>query len=124
MLQYQLADGSIFYLNHLISFVFIIGYVVLLFKLFYGGQVDKVKHSGVCAGIMFVILNVLGLIHMLSLWWVAPVITLAIGIGKEFVDLLNPKKHLFDWYDILADTSGIAIITIVYICSFLLYVDM
>lgn len=62
---------------------------------------DKLKHIVVSA-IITVILNL-----FLS-WWVAGVITLAIGVGKEVYDKVS-KKGYAEWKDLLADLVGILI---------------
>lgn len=41
--------------------------------------------------------------------WAAILITLAIGIGKEYIIDLWIRKTKADWYDILADSVGILI---------------
>lgn len=124
MLQFKGEDGSIFFLNHLISFLVTCGYVYLLAFLFSKSKKDKLIHSAVSAGITFVLFNLFGIIKLLDYWWIVPIVTLIIGIAKEFIDLLNKKKRLFDARDILADISGIVAVTAVYIFSFLMYVDM
>lgn len=39
--------------------------------------------------------------------WVAILITLIIGVGKEYIYDLWINKNKADWYDILADVVGI-----------------
>lgn len=124
MLQFRGSDGSVFFLNHLISFVTTCGYVGLLVFLFSKSKKDKLLHSVVSAVITFVLFNFFGIIKLLNYWWLVPIIVLLIGIGKEFVDLANKKKRLFDVRDILADISGIIAVTAIYVFSFLMYVDM
>jgi len=52
-------------------------------------------------------------------WWYAPLGALAVGIWKEFKDLFNPKKRLFDWWDLIADLAGISVIVWIYVFSFI-----
>lgn len=47
-------------------------------------------------------------INLLLPWWVAALITLAIGIGKEVYDKVS-KKGCAEWEDLLADLVGILI---------------
>jgi Na+-translocating ferredoxin:NAD+ oxidoreductase RnfD subunit len=63
--------------------------------------IDKYKHIVVSA-IICVALN------LLLPWWVAALITLAIGIGKEVYDKVS-KKGCAEWKDLLADLVGILI---------------
>lgn len=62
---------------------------------------DKLKHIVVSA-IMAVVLN------LILPWWVAGLLTLAIGVGKEVYDKLSGKGHA-EWEDLLADCIGIVI---------------
>lgn len=62
---------------------------------------DKLKHIVVSA-IIAVVLN------LFLPWWVAALITLAIGIGKEVYDKVTGKGHS-EWKDLLADLVGILI---------------
>ena len=43
-----------------------------------------------------------------------------IGVVKEFMDLFNKAKRRFDGLDLLADLSGIALPSLVYLFSFLM----
>lgn len=61
----------------------------------------KLKHIVVSA-IIAVALN------LFLPWWVASVITLAIGVGKEIYDKVSGKGHP-EWKDLLADLVGILI---------------
>lgn len=63
--------------------------------------IDKYKHIVVSA-IMAVALN------LFLPWWVAALITLVIGIGKEVYDKVS-KKGCAEWKDLLADLVGILI---------------
>ena len=45
-------------------------------------------------------------------WWAAALITLAIGIAKELVWDLWMKKGTAEWRDIISDTVGIIIGTV------------
>lgn len=60
---------------------------------------DKLKHVVVSA-IMAVALN------LILPWWVAGLITLAIGVGKEVYDKVTGKGHP-EWKDLVADLIGI-----------------
>lgn len=120
MLQFESNDNSVFFLGHLLSFVIACGYVTYLSMLFNKQKKDKLLHSIISAAITFVLFNLFGLAKLLTYWWIVPAVVLAIGVLKEFIDLCNKKKRLFDWFDILSDLIGITSITLVYIFSFLL----
>jgi Na+-translocating ferredoxin:NAD+ oxidoreductase RnfD subunit len=62
---------------------------------------DKLKHIVVSA-IIAVALN------LILPWWVAGLITLAIGVGKEVYDKVSGNGHP-EWKDLLADLLGILI---------------
>lgn len=62
---------------------------------------DKLKHIVVSA-IIAVVLN------LILPWWVAALITLAIGVGKEVYDKLSKKGHA-EWEDLVADVVGVVI---------------
>ena len=62
---------------------------------------DKLKHVVVSA-IIAVVLN------LFLPWWVAGLITLAIGVGKEVYDKLSGKGHP-EWEDLVADVVGIGV---------------
>lgn len=62
---------------------------------------DKLKHIVVSA-IIAVALN------LFLTWWVAGLITLAIGVGKEVYDKVSGKGHP-EWKDLVADVVGIVI---------------
>jgi Na+-translocating ferredoxin:NAD+ oxidoreductase RnfD subunit len=62
---------------------------------------DKLKHVVVSA-IMAVVLN------LLLPWWVAGLLTLAIGVGKEVYDKVSGKGHA-EWEDLVADVVGVVI---------------
>ena len=62
---------------------------------------DKLKHIVVSA-IIAVALNIF------LPWWVAAILTLAIGVGKEVYDKVSGKGHP-EWKDLLADLVGILI---------------
>jgi hypothetical protein len=59
---------------------------------------DKLKHVVVSA-IIAVVLN------LILPWWVAGLLTLAIGVGKEVYDKLSGKGHA-EWEDLVADVVG------------------
>jgi putative lipoprotein len=63
--------------------------------------IDKYKHIVVSA-IICVALN------LILPWWVAGLLTLAIGVGKEVYDQLS-GKGCAEWGDLLADLVGILI---------------
>ena len=62
---------------------------------------DKLKHIVVSA-IIAVALN------LFLPWWVAGLITLAIGVGKEVYDKVTGNGHP-EWRDLLANVVGILI---------------
>ena len=62
---------------------------------------DKLKHIVVSA-IIAVALN------LLLPWWVAGLVTLAIGVGKEVYDKVS-GKGCAEWKDIVCDIVGILI---------------
>lgn len=62
---------------------------------------DKLKHIVVSA-IIAVSLN------LFLPWWVAAILTLCVGIGKEVYDKVTDKGHP-EWKDLLADLIGILI---------------
>lgn len=62
---------------------------------------DKLKHI-VISAIIAVALN------LFLPWWVAVLITLAIGVGKEVYDKVS-GKGCAEWGDLIADLVGILI---------------
>lgn len=62
---------------------------------------DKLKHI-VLSAIIAVALN------LILPWWVAGLITLAIGVGKEVYDKVSGKGHP-EWKDLVADVVGVVI---------------
>ena len=62
---------------------------------------DKLKHIVVSA-IIAVALN------LFLPWWVAAILTLCVGIGKEVYDMVS-GKGCSEWEDLLADVVGILI---------------
>lgn len=62
---------------------------------------DKLKHIVVSA-IIAVALN------LFLPWWVAGLLTLAIGVGKEVYDKVSGKGHA-EWEDLVADLIGVVI---------------
>lgn len=62
---------------------------------------DKMKHI-ILSAIITVALN------LFMPQWAAGLITLAIGIGKEFYDYKSGKGNA-EWQDLVADTIGILI---------------
>jgi len=117
-LQFESASGHVFYLNHLISafFTFCGGWAFFYFLR--KNMRDKAIHLAVCAAITFGCLHLFSFIDVIAWWW-APIVAIVVGIAKEFFDL--KKKGLFDFVDIVADFIGIVTVTLIYICSFLLY---
>lgn len=63
--------------------------------------IDKYKHIVVSA-IIAVVLN------LILPWWVAGLVTLSIGVGKEVYDKVS-GKGCAEWLDLLADVIGILI---------------
>ena len=62
---------------------------------------DKLKHVVVSATIAVVL-------NLILPWWMAGLITLAIGVGKEVYDKVTGKGHA-EWEDLVADVVGIVI---------------
>ena len=62
---------------------------------------DKLRYIIVSA-IIAVVLN------LILPWWVAGLITLVIGVGKEVYDKVTGKGHA-EWEDLVADVVGIVI---------------
>jgi hypothetical protein len=62
---------------------------------------DKLKHVVVSA-IIAVVLN------LVLPWWVAGILTLCIGVGKEVYDKVS-KQGCAEWEDLAADMIGIII---------------
>ena len=117
MWEFKLADGSVFLLNNLLSFLVTVCALCYI-SYMVNTQIDKAKHTLVSAAVIFISLTVLTLTGIKSFWWVAPIIGLTVGFGKELWDKLNPKKKKFDWFDILADVVGISWVLLVYLISF------
>lgn len=63
--------------------------------------IDKYKHIVVSA-IIAVALN------LILPWWVAGLVTLSIGVGKEVYDKVS-GKGCAEWQDLMADVIGILI---------------
>jgi hypothetical protein len=120
MLEYKLADGSIFMLDNLISLLVTIG---AMYYICYreANQKDKAAHAALSALIVLSTLILLHLADLKAYWWTAPVVGTIFGIGKEIWDKINPKKRLFDWRDVGADMVGVVWITTVYFLSFYIH---
>jgi hypothetical protein len=119
MLEFKSDDGYVFYLNHLISCIILFPALFWTCWILQKKQMDKVLHVIVSAGVA------LGLIWLLPLlnipWWVGTITVFAIGIGKEILDYLNPKKKLFDPLDLVADLVGNLSVSLVYLFSFAMH---
>lgn len=63
--------------------------------------IDKYKHIMVSAIIMVAL-------NLFLPWWIAALITFAIGIGKEIYDKVS-GKGCAEWGDLIADLVGILI---------------
>ena len=111
-------SGHTFYLGHFISAI----------VTFFGGWVffyymkkkkrDKALHLAVSAAITYVLFH---FCYLTKIWmWWAPFAALLIGVIKEFIDLLNKKKQLFDLEDLLADAVGVITVSLIYLFSFVL----
>ena len=74
-----------------------------LIEIFPGG--DKGLHCFVCAVLILVLLYKFR--WKKHRYLIAALITLALGMGKEFWDMLQPNNS-WDWYDLLADVIGIS----------------
>ena len=119
MLEFQTANGGVWCIDNLISFIVVLGYFFTMSWLYRKGKKDKVLHSAMSAVLTFVLLNLVAALNN-SLWWLAPISILMVGLVKEIIDRLNKAKRLFDPRDLLADLLGVAMPTLVYIFSFLL----
>jgi hypothetical protein len=82
---------------------------------------DKALHTGISFLLTFVLITVFNFLGWA--WWIAPIIVMLIGLGKEVADLLNPKKRLFDKMDLVADVYGIVTIMVIYYISFVCFVN-
>jgi hypothetical protein len=120
MLTIHLSDGSVLLIGHFISFLICASYLIFI-CMFMMKKIllDKVVHACICSVITFSMLNLLYLIDN-DHWSISIIVAMAVGIGKEFVDLINKKKQKFDIFDIVADFVGTAVVISVYIFSFLL----
>jgi hypothetical protein len=116
MFELTSTDGYTFYLNHLISSIGVIISMTIFMWLQYKKHIDKCFHAIISALFVFLGLHLSWLLKFA--WWIIPIIVLFIGICKEFKDLFDNKKKLFDWKDILADAYGILSVLWVYIFSF------
>jgi len=81
-------------------------------------QRDRAKHAGVSVLMTFLSLNLFYFLHWP--WWLAPVISMSVGIGKELYDLFDPQNKKFDFMDLLADAIGTGVVLLVYLFSFVL----
>jgi len=117
-MQIVLPGGYTFFLGNLLSFLVIMPVLIWACLCINKKVFDKPLHMLVCGAGTF------GLLHLFIFirwgWWLAPMTIMLVGFTKEFLDLFNPKKKLFDWMDILADVAGCGSITLAYISSFLL----
>jgi len=118
MLQVATESGHVWYFNHLISFAVSIAFGYWVCIMVGKGVKDKVLHALISAGITFALLHLFWLIKIP--WYWSSIGALLVGFGKEVADRLNKKKRLFDWFDILADIAGVGVVTVIYICSFLM----
>lgn len=118
-MEFVSASGHVFYLNHLISAVitFLGGWV--FFHYMRDRKFDKCKHLFVSGLLTFIFFH---LCYWFKLWmWWSPIVALTIGFVKEVIDKFNKKKGLFDWKDIVADFVGIAMISLIYLFSFVFH---
>ena len=115
-MQIESASGHVFYLNHLISFVitFLGGW--LFFYYLKNKMKDKILHFVISGFLTFICFHICYFLNFLMIY--SPVFVLCIGIIKEFVDKFNKKKKLFDFYDLIANVSGISVVSLVYLFSF------
>lgn len=112
IMQFDTGSGHIFMLDNLIAFIVFSGYIIWITIHNTPGKRDKIKHTLISSALTGIFLIPLAL---LKVWWIAPILAIAIGVGKEIMDKLNPKKKLFDWMDIVADAIGIVAVVIPYI---------
>lgn len=118
MLTFESASGHVFYLNNAIAAIVLLFYLILLAQEFHKPQKDKGLHSLISAILTGFLLIIF---HYLKIsWWISPIITFIIGIGKEIMDLLNPKNKKFDFGDLFADFTGVGVVSIVY-CLFVYF---
>lgn len=119
MLQWKAESGHVLYLNHLFAFAAVMVFGTWVCWRINKREYDKVIHAAVCGAIT------LGGILVFNLmdwgWWIAPIVAMVIGFGKEIADRLNKKKQLFDWKDILADLYGAGVVTLFYLFAKVLY---
>lgn len=118
-------EKHVFYWNHLLSSLSMIFFGwILWIRYLKRGRKDKAKHFMISAGLTFIALTILSLLELP--WWISMLAVMAVGLGKEVADKLNPKKKLFDWEDVLADFLGMMSIETIYIFSFMMikYVEV
>jgi len=121
-LQFHVNGYEIF-LNHLISFVFLATWLIWACRKFNVDSTrDKALHAAISFLLTFILVTIFNLIGWV--WWIAPIIVMLIGLGKEVADLVNPKKRLFDKMDLVADAYGIVTIIIIYYVSFVCFVKL
>ena len=119
MLEYTMRTGHTFYLNHLLSTA-VLGLFLywVAYKFSIKSTRDKALHGGLSFLITAISLHVAYLIGVP--WWTAPLLALAVGIGKEVYDKYS-KKGTADAKDLLADAYGVAAATFTFVVSFLLH---
>jgi len=113
-----LANGSTFFLNNLVSIVTFGVFVFYFCIMINRKKYDKALHVFISTAATILLIWILGLF---TYWWIAPCVVFLAGVGKEIADKLNPKKKLFDWWDLLADLIGVGWVTVFYLFSFVLW---
>lgn len=117
----HLANGAILLLGNLVTFVVAVLFFSYVAVVIAKKKIDKAQHALICCGISFFLLTICSALKLT--WWgivIALTGTFIVGFGKEILDFYNPKKRLFDWTDIQADTVGAVTPVLIYIFSFLL----
>lgn len=119
MLEFTFDNGYTLYLDNLFTFICFFTAMGYLCWTLNSKQFDKALHFTISAAMTFALLTLFHYTHWA--WWIAPMIVLLIGVLKETYDRIFKAKHLFDLWDLLADTIGVAGVTLPFIFSFLFY---
>jgi hypothetical protein len=118
MLEFKDSSGYVFYLNHLISCL-ILGPALFWTCWLLNKKSDKFLHVAVSAVLSVAFIWLLPKFG--AQWWIASIMVFAIGVAKEIIDYLNPKKRKFDLMDLFADLVGNGAVSLVYLFSFVMH---